>query len=87
MEFSFDFVIEQVFTIVSALEKVWETLNTPVVDLLYSSAASSALGSWFLDIIAHWNFAQQPLIVLMLGTGITIYMVYQFVTWLANVVT
>lgn len=66
-----------------------------IVDVFMSTPAELLMGGglppWFADVIQGigqaLNLLDTPLIYIFIGSGLTVYVVYQLATWLLNIIT
>lgn len=70
---------------ISSLNVIWNNINTPINAFLLDSA--SVLDNVFIPILTLFNLGDYTLLELMLGAGLGVYLAYQFVIWILNLVT
>lgn len=68
-----------------ALSSIWDTFNTPIVDLFegHYTISSSILSA----ILLATNLGSVTPLEFMLGFGLAFYIVYQLIMWFLNLIT
>lgn len=77
--FTLEFSLNFLNTIVTSFSSFWDTINTPIKDLL---ADVPLVGEW-LSYIPISDFT----LLFLMFSGLGIYVVYQLIVWLLNLIT
>lgn len=78
-----DNILTLLDAIVNGFGNIWEFLNTPIYTLLLNSD----FGIIVAPLVATLPIAKMSVLVLMFGAGLTVFIGYQLITWILNLVT
>ena len=63
---------------------------TPLSEFIDPSKVPAGAGkafTWAIKLVTNFFFGDTTLLEFMIGTGIALYLLYQFLIWLGNIVT
>lgn len=70
-----------------ALENLWDLFTTPIVDLVGKYLPTNFYANVIRGFLLLTDNSGLTLLGFMLGSGILLYVVYQFIVWVLNLLT